>query len=73
MIFAIDHDAGTRIMESIYGNAARRVPQMQKEAPDRAPGQLALDVGLEPLTRATATSRPRSRGLDPRVFEHAPS
>lgn len=45
MIFATDHDAGTRIMESIYAKAARRIPEMQKEARDRARGQLALDVG----------------------------
>jgi three-Cys-motif partner protein len=42
MIFATDHDAGTRIMESIYAKAAQRVPEMQKEARDRARGQLAL-------------------------------
>jgi three-Cys-motif partner protein len=45
MIFATDHDAGTRIMESIYASAAQRVPEMQKEARDRARGQLALDIG----------------------------
>jgi hypothetical protein len=46
MIFATDHDAGTRIMESIYINAAKRVPEMQKEARDRARGQLSLDIDV---------------------------
>jgi three-Cys-motif partner protein len=45
MIFATDHDAGTRIMESIYASAAQKMPEMHKEARDRASGQLALDVG----------------------------
>jgi hypothetical protein len=45
MLFATDHDAGTRIMESIYSSAATRIPEMQQEARDRAHGQLTLDVG----------------------------
>lgn len=45
MIFATDNDAGTRIMENIYGHAAERVPEMRQEARDRMRGQLALDVG----------------------------
>lgn len=47
MIFATDHDAGTRIMESIYARAARRVPQMRNEARDRARGQLSFELGAE--------------------------
>jgi three-Cys-motif partner protein len=46
MIFATDNDAGTRIMESIYNHAAQRVPAMQKEARDRARGQLSLDIDI---------------------------
>ena len=50
MIFATDHDAGTRIMESIYNNAAQRVPEMQKEACDAARGQLSLDIDVAAAT-----------------------
>jgi three-Cys-motif partner protein len=46
MIFATDNDVGTRIMESIYTAAAERVPAMQKEARDRALGQLSLDLNV---------------------------
>jgi hypothetical protein len=39
MIFATDNEAGTRIMTSIYRNAAATVPEMQREARDRRRGQ----------------------------------
>jgi hypothetical protein len=35
-----------RIIESIYNNAAQRVPEMQKEARDRSRGQLSLDIDV---------------------------
>jgi len=47
MIFATDSDAGTRIMESIYANAAKHLPEMLTEARDRASGQQVLDLGIE--------------------------
>lgn len=47
MIFATDNDAGTRIMEAIYADAAKRIPEMLQEAKDRARGQQALDLGIE--------------------------
>jgi three-Cys-motif partner protein len=47
MIFATDSDAGTRIMEAIYANAAKRLPDMLQEARNRASGQQALDLGVE--------------------------
>jgi three-Cys-motif partner protein len=54
MIFATDNDAGTRIMTSIYAQAARDFPDMQREARDRASGQGALDFDVptgEPDTK----------------------
>ena len=48
MIFATDHDAGTRIMEHLYRTAAAEIPAMRKEAADRAAGQQTLDLGFEP-------------------------
>lgn len=48
MILATDSDAGTRIMESIYTNAAKRLPAMLQEARDRLRGQQAFDLGVEP-------------------------
>lgn len=50
MIFATDNDAGTRIMETIYRNAAQRLPAMLQEARDRASGQQVLDLGLDQRT-----------------------
>ncbi|HWX73727.1 MAG TPA: three-Cys-motif partner protein TcmP [Solirubrobacteraceae bacterium] len=47
MIFATDNDAGTRIMEAIYADTAKRIPGMLQEAKDRASGQQALDLGIE--------------------------
>jgi hypothetical protein len=47
MIFATDSDAGTRIMSTIYANAAKRLPDMLQEARDRISGQQALDLGVE--------------------------
>lgn len=47
MIFATDNEAGTRIMEHVYGKAAASIPAMRQEARDRARGQQALDLGLE--------------------------
>ncbi len=48
MIFATDSDAGTRIMAAIYAKAAKRLPSMLEESRNRASGQQALDLGLEP-------------------------
>lgn len=45
MIFATDNEVGTRIMSAIYGNAAKQLPEMRREAKDRAVGQGALDFG----------------------------
>ncbi len=45
MIFATDNEAGTRIMEHIYGQAAAQIPEMRKEAADRRSGQGVLDLG----------------------------
>jgi hypothetical protein len=45
MIFATDNDAGTKIMAHLYGQAATKIPQMQREALDRAAGQQTLDLG----------------------------
>lgn len=45
MIFATDHAAGTRIMSSIYAKAAKQLPEMYREAKDRALGQGAFDLG----------------------------
>ncbi|MFN2613144.1 MAG: three-Cys-motif partner protein TcmP [Solirubrobacterales bacterium] len=47
MIFATDSDAGTRIMESIYDSAMRRMPAMLQEARDRASGQQVFDLGVD--------------------------
>ena len=47
MIFATDNDAGTSIMEHIYNKAAQNMPEMRKEARDRAQGQTALDIETE--------------------------
>jgi three-Cys-motif partner protein len=46
MIFATDNDAGTRIMEAVYAQAARDFPEMQKEARDRKKGQGALEFDV---------------------------
>jgi three-Cys-motif partner protein len=46
MIFATDNEAGTRIMEAVYSQAARGFPEMQKEAKDRKKGQVALDFDV---------------------------
>lgn len=48
MLFATDHEAGARIMEHIYRNAAASSQAMRQEAVDRSRGQLALDVELPP-------------------------
>ena len=48
MILATDSDAGTRIMRSIYTNAAKRLPAMLQETRDRLRGQQAFDLGVEP-------------------------
>jgi len=48
MIFATDNDAGTRIMEHVYRKAAATEPAMRREAADRARGQIALDLGVDP-------------------------
>lgn len=47
MIFATDNEAGTRIMTSIYKNAAAAVPEMQREARDRTRGQQAFEFDVE--------------------------
>jgi len=47
MIFATDHEAGTKIMSDLYSKAAQRIPEMRKEAQDRAVGQAAFDLGDE--------------------------
>ena len=52
MIFATDNDAGTRIMEAIYADAAKRIPEMLQEAKDRAQGQQTLDLGIELVSSA---------------------
>jgi three-Cys-motif partner protein len=52
MIFSTDHDAGTRIMQAIYGNAAKEFPQMLQEARDRKRGQLALEFDTPYLDQA---------------------
>jgi three-Cys-motif partner protein len=49
MIFATDSDAGTRIMSTIYANAANRLPDMLQEAQNRASGQQILDLGIEAM------------------------
>ncbi len=45
MIFATDNEVGTKIMSSIYSNAASQLPEMRQEAKDRAMGQGAFDLG----------------------------
>ena len=45
MIFATDNGVGTRIMSSIYTTAAERLPEMRREARDRALGQPSFDLG----------------------------
>jgi three-Cys-motif partner protein len=47
MIFATDNDAGTRIMTSIYRNAAATMPEMQREAQGRRHGQQSFDFDVE--------------------------
>jgi three-Cys-motif partner protein len=47
MIFGTDSDAGTRIMSTIYTNAAKRLPDMLQEARDRMSRQQAFDLGVE--------------------------
>ncbi len=49
MLFATDNEAGTRIMDR---SAAARIPAMREEARDRARGQIALDLGLDPEPEA---------------------
>jgi len=44
MIFATDNQAGTQIMEHIYGQAAAEIPEMRREAADRRRGQSVLDL-----------------------------
>lgn len=44
MLFATDHEAGTRIMEHLYRDAATIFPAMRQEAIDRASGQTALNL-----------------------------
>lgn len=56
MIFVTDHEAGTHIMEHVYRNAAKEFPVMQKEARDRARGQLAFDI--DPDAAATYRYEP---------------
>jgi three-Cys-motif partner protein len=45
MIFATDNDAGTQIMEHLYGRAAAEIPEMRREAADRRKGQGVLELG----------------------------
>lgn len=48
MIFATDHEAGDRIMSSIYAVAARTIPDMAREAREHRPGaQLSLGLPSE--------------------------
>jgi three-Cys-motif partner protein len=44
MIFATDNDAGTRIMQHLYGQALEDIPAMRQEAADRAKGQQTLEL-----------------------------
>src|SRR5205823_12564588 len=47
MIFATDNEAGTRIMTSIYKNAAATVPEMQRDARERRRGQQSFELDIE--------------------------
>lgn len=52
LVFATDNEAGNRIMSHLYGEAARRFPQMQQQAADR---RRAERTGQERLFDVPAT------------------
>lgn len=69
MIFATDHEAGTRIMSSIYANAAAEFPAMRERARRRRQRAREEDQGLQSLFSDVAVLEgPVQRGE--RFYEH---
>ncbi len=58
MLFATDNEAGTRIMEHLYRDAAVAISAMRQEAIDRGRGQIVMDLGLDVAPEATYRYEP---------------
>ena len=74
MIFATDHDAGTRIMTNLYRKAAEEFPAMRRQALRHRERIREQESGVRPLfddevifasTRTSSTSEPLYRYTPP--------
>ncbi|RAU98827.1 hypothetical protein DQP58_04825 [Mycobacterium colombiense] len=59
MVFATDHEAGDRIMQHLYNEAALREPEMMRQAKEAKTGQFSLfDDGLDDTNAGQRLWRP---------------
>jgi hypothetical protein len=72
MIFATDHDAGTRIMTSVYNRAASEIPAMRKAARARRARLKEEKAGILNLfgDEVDASTVPVTRAEQ--LYQHSP-
>lgn len=73
MIFATDHEAGNRIMTSLYNAAANEFPAMRRDARRHRARLVEEEAGIQSLFDDEALAQIPPVGPREKLYEHAPA